>query len=202
MQENTSETAKENEALVDDLPAENEEAQETTEQAAAAEELDPWEQLEQEAAQWKDKAVRATAELENFRKRMAREKQDAVRYGNMRLLEELLPVLDNFNMGMMAAEKEQGSMLYMGMNMVLQQIESFLASQNVEEIVVADGAEFDPKIHEGLLQEASDSVEKGHIIRTVRKGYKVGERLLRPTNVAVSTGPAEESPAEDTEKSE
>ncbi len=82
------------------------------------EEIDPWEALELEAAKWKDQAVRTAAELDNFRKRMTREKLDAVRYGNQSLLEELLPVLDNFNMGMQAAAQEQGSMLYMGMDMV------------------------------------------------------------------------------------
>lgn len=166
-----------------------------TEEAAA--EVDPWEALELEAAKWKDQAVRTAAELDNFRKRMAREKVDAVRYGNQRLLEELLPVLDNFDMGMMAAEKEKGSMLHIGMEMVRKQIGDFFTSQNVEEINAPAGGEFDPNLHEALSQEASDEVEPGKILRVMRKGYRIGDRLLRPSNVIISED-SEESTAADT----
>ena len=99
------------------------------------------EALEIEAAKWKDQAIRTAAELDNYRKRMAREKQDAVRYGNQRLLEELLPVLDNFNMGMQAAAQEEGSMLYMGMNMVQTQISEFLTAQGADEIPAEAGVD-------------------------------------------------------------
>lgn len=158
------------------------------------EEIDPWEALEIEAAKWKDQAIRTAAELDNFRKRMTREKLDAVRYGNQSLLEELLPVLDNFDMGMQAAAKEQGSMLYMGMEMVQKQLNDFLGSQNVEEIPAEAGGGFDPNHHEALSQEASDDIPEGKILRVVRKGYKIGDRLLRPSNVTVSLGkePAEQ----------
>lgn len=152
----------------------------------AATELDPWETLELEAAKWKDQAVRNAAELDNFRKRMAREKVDAVRYGNQRLLEELLPVLDNFDMGMMAAEQEKGSMLHIGMEMVHKQIGDFLSSQNVEAIETTVGGDFDPNLHEALSQETSDEVAPGKILRIMRKGYRIGDRLLRPSNVIIS----------------
>ena len=156
--------------------------------------IDPWEALEIEAGKWKDQAVRTAAELDNFRKRMSREKLDAVRYGNQNLLEELLPVLDNFDMGMQAAAQEQGSMLYMGMKMVHQQLGEFLSSQNVEEIAAEAGGEFDPTIHEALSQETNNDIEEGKIIRVVRKGYRIGERLLRPSNViiAISAAASEE----------
>lgn len=156
-------------------------------------ELDPWEALELEVAKWKDQAIRNAAELDNYRKRMSREKLDAVRYGNQGLLEELLPVLDNFDMGMQAAAQEEGSMLYMGMQMIQKQLNEFLSSQNVKEIDAQAGGSFDPKIHEALSQEASDEVEEGNILRVVRKGYQIGDRLLRPSNVvvAISTDTAE-----------
>ena len=152
-----------------------EESEETTE-----EEIDPWDALEMEVAKWKDQAVRTAAELDNYRKRMAREKLDAVRYGNQSLLEELLPVLDNFDMGMQAAAQEEGSMLYLGMDMVRKQLGEFLNSQNVEEIAAEAGGDFDPNLHDALSQEASEEVEEGKIIRVMRKGYRIGERLLRP----------------------
>jgi len=165
-----------------------EEVPQAADDAAPAEELDPWEQLEQEVAKWKDQAIRTAAELDNYRKRMSREKLDALRFGNQGLLEELLPVLDNFNMGMQAAAQEKGSMLFMGMEMVNKQLSEFLSSQNVEEVTAEDGGEFDPKIHEALSQEASAEIEQGKIVRVMRKGYRMGERLLRPSNVVVSTG--------------
>ena len=165
------------------------EDQETTSSAAEQEqEVDPWEALELEVAKWKDQAIRNAAELDNFRKRMTREKLDALRYGNQSLLEELLPVLDNFDMGMQAAAQEEGSMLFMGMQMVHKQLEEFLDSQNVVEIKIDAGGEFDPKIHEALSQEQSEVVDEGRIVRVVRKGYQIGERLLRPSNVIVSLG--------------
>ena len=95
-------------------------------------------------------------------------------------------MLDNFDMGMQAAAQEEGSMLYMGMQMVQKQLSEFLSSQNVEEIKAEVGGEFDPKVHEALSQEASEDIEAGKIIRVVRKGYRIGERLLRPSNVIVA----------------
>lgn len=186
MQEPTQESKDTNNE--ENLPADEIAEQETTpdETEETEEELDPWTQLELEVAKWKDQAVRTAAELDNYRKRMAREKLDAVRYGNQSLLEELLPVLDNFDMGMQAAAQEQGSMLYMGMDMVRKQINEFLGSQSVEEIPAEAGGEFDPNLHEALSQEPSEEIEEGKIIRTVRKGYRIGERLLRPSNVIVA----------------
>ena len=162
------------------------ELNEAAEKATEEEEVDPWQALELEAAKWKDQAIRTAAELDNFRKRMSREKLDAVRYGNQSLLEELLPVLDNFEMGMQAAAQEEGSMLFMGMQMIHKQLDEFLSSQNVEEIPTEVGGDFDPKVHEALGQEASDEIEEGKIIRVARKGYRIGERLLRPSNIIVA----------------
>ena len=161
-------------------------------------ELDPWEALELEVAKWKDQAIRNAAELDNYRKRMSREKLDAVRYGNQGLLEELLPVLDNFDMGMQAAAQEEGSMLYMGMQMIQKQLNEFLSSQNVSEIDADVGGAFDPKIHEALSQEPSEDIEEGNIVRVMRKGYQIGDRLLRPSNVVVAiSADAAETPSSD-----
>lgn len=204
MQDKETDITEENEAdttgaeqEATDTPAAENEATDTKEPEP---ELDPWEALELEVAKWKDQAIRTAAELDNYRKRMAREKQDAVRYGNQRLLEELLPVLDNFNMGMQAAAQEQGSMLYMGMDMVHKQINEFLSSQGVEEVPAEAGSDFDPNVHEAISQEVSEEIDDGKIIRVVRKGYRIGERLLRPSNVIVAhTETTEAAEAETTE---
>jgi len=150
--------------------------------------LDPWEQLEAEAAKWKEVALRTAADMDNFRKRAAREREDAMRFANQRLLEELLPVIDNFEMGMQAASKDQGSMIYIGMDMVRRQLADFLASQGVEEIP-SEGKSFDPNIHEAVTQEESADLPEGHVLRVTRRGFRLKDRLLRPASVIVSKAP-------------
>lgn len=159
----------------------------------------PTQQLEDDVAKWKDTAVRAIADLENYRKRMAREKADTIRFGNQRLIEELLPVLDSFDMGMMAAEQDSSSMIYIGMQMVQKQMTDFLVSQGVEALPCQKGDEFDPNLHDGMSQEPSEDVETGKVLRVMRKGYKMGERLIRPVNVVVSQGAVAEENTTETE---
>ena len=143
-----------------------------------------------EAAQWKDAAHRAAAELDNFRKRTARDLQETVKYANAGLLESLLPVLDNFDYGMAAAKAEsEGSNLYVGLSMVLRQIQDFLKDNGVEEIS-AVGMPFDPNLHEAVSQQPSDTVAEGTVISQTRRGYKLRDRLLRPASVIVSSGSA------------
>jgi molecular chaperone GrpE len=161
----------------------NAEIEQELEEAA---DLDPQAQLEADLLKWKETAMRAAADLENFRKRMSREKAEAIKFGNQKLIEDLLPVIDNFNMGMMAAEAESGSMIYMGMKMVQAQMQAFLASQGVTEADTVVGSDFDPNIHDAMSQEESDELEEGKIIRVMRKGYLLGDRLIRPANVVVS----------------
>ncbi|MFT4175244.1 MAG: nucleotide exchange factor GrpE [Luteolibacter sp.] len=163
-------------------------AAETSESSSA--ELDPWEQLEAEAAKWKEISLRTAAEMDNLRKRTAREREDAIRYANQRLLEELLPVIDNFEMGMQAASQDTKSMIYIGMDMVRRQLNDFLSSQGVEEIP-ATGS-FDPNLHDAVAQEEAEG-EEGRILRVSRRGYKLRDRLLRPASVVVSKHP---TPAE------
>jgi molecular chaperone GrpE len=163
--------------------------------AAAAEpqtvqiEADELVQLRADVQRFRDLALRTQADLENYRKRMAREKEEAVRYANMSLLEDLLPVVDNFEFGLQAAKgSSEESSIYQGMEMVYKQIQDFLSRNNVE-MIDAAGQEFDPSVHEAMGQEPSDTVEQGHVVRQIRKGYKIGNRLLRPANVMVSSGP-------------
>jgi molecular chaperone GrpE len=157
------------------------EVPETSTEPAA--ELDQWEQLEAEAAKWKELSLRTAAEMDNLRKRTAREREEAIRYANQRLLEELLPVIDNFEMGMMAAAQDTSSMIYIGMDMVRKQLNEFLSAQGVEEIPAT--GQFDPNLHDAVSQEPSDQPE-GEIIRISRKGYKLRDRLLRPASVVVA----------------
>jgi molecular chaperone GrpE len=156
-------------------------------QAAENSALDPWEELEADVAKWKELSLRTAAEMDNLRKRTAREREEAIRYANQRLLEELLPVIDNFEMGMQAASQDTSSMIYIGMDMVRKQLNEFLSSQGVEEIP-ATGL-FDPNLHDAVAQEDCDKGEEGRILRVTRRGFKLRDRLLRPASVVVSKLP-------------
>jgi molecular chaperone GrpE len=150
--------------------------------------IDPLNQALTEAAQWKEVAMRTAAELDNYRKRMAREMQDSARFANAGLLESLLPILDNFEYGLQAAKAEsEKSNLYVGLSMVLKQIQDFLRDQGVEEIT-ATGV-FDPNLHEAMNQQPSDKVPEGRILYQTRKGYRLRDRLIRPASVVLSSGP-------------
>lgn len=162
-------------------------------EAAAVEvELDPIAVLEAEVQKYKDESLRRAAEMDNYRKRMSKELEESRKFSNQRLLMELLPVLDNFGMGMQMAEKEQGSMLYQGMAMVQGQLSEFFIGQGVKSVAVEPGGDFDPNFHEAVSQEETTEQEEGKVLRVVRMGYFIGDRLLRPANVivakAVSTG--------------
>lgn len=141
-----------------------------------------------EAAKLKDLALRARADLDNFRKRSLREKEDAIRYANNGLLEKLLPVIDNFELGLDAARTAtDAASVLQGMSMVHRQLQDFIRSQGLEE-VPADGEAFDPNKHDAVSQEFSAEVPEGKVIRQVRKGYKLKDRLIRAASVVVSKG--------------
>jgi molecular chaperone GrpE len=153
------------------------------EQAASAE------SLAAEVEKYKDAALRARADLDNYRKRVAREKEDAIRYANNSLLESLLPILDNFELGLEAAKSTPESTgIVQGLQMVRKQLEDFLRDHGVE-IVNAEGNLFDPNLHDAVGHEPNSNVTEGTVIRQLRKGFKLKDRLIRPATVIVSKGP-------------
>ena len=159
-------------------------------ETAAEAPADPVAELKAEAEKWKDLALRTAAELDNFRKRSSRDMQDARAYANADLLRGLLPILDTFEMGLEAARAEsEQSIVFQGLKMVQGMFGNFLRDLGVEE-VPAEGKPFDPNLHEALSTEASDTVPDHTVIRVQRRGYRLKERLLRPANVVVSSGPA------------
>ena len=146
--------------------------------------------LQAELDRQRDEALRTRADFDNTRKRLQREKEEGIGYANARLLERLLPVLDNFEMGMTEARKSaEGSALLNGMSMVQKQIEDFLKENGVQPID-AVGQKFDPNLHEALGEQPSEEQPEGHVVMQTRRGYKLRERLLRPANVFVSKGKA------------
>lgn len=165
-------------------PAAMPEVEETTEE----------QQPEDELTKWREMALRTAAEYDNYRKRCVKDREDFTKYANRSLLEELLPVIDNFEMGMQMAQQDTSSMIYIGMSMVQKQLADFLASQGVEAIEATPGQEFDHNVHEAIMSEPSDQPE-GTIIRILRRGYNLRGRLLRPVNV-VTAAPREEAAPE------
>jgi len=156
-----------------------------TPQPEAGEELT---KLQAEVERFRDLALRSQADLENFRKRAARDKDEAIKYANAALLERLIPILDNFELGLTAARTDaSGASLLTGMEMVGKQLSDFLLQHGVEP-VQAEGEKFDPNLHEAVAQEASETVPEGVIVRQLRKGFRLKDRLLRAAMVMVSKG--------------
>jgi molecular chaperone GrpE len=142
-----------------------------------------------EVAALKDRLLRAQAEWDNSRKRILKEKEDAIRYASEAFLERLLPVLDNFEMGMQAAKTAtDAKAIAQGLEMVLAQFQQVLKDAGVETID-AVGKPFDPHRHEALGHHESEEHPEGHVLTQVRKGYKLKDRLLRAASVFVAKPP-------------
>jgi molecular chaperone GrpE len=159
-----------------------------TSAAAETEGEDPMAGLQADLDRFRDLALRSQADFENYKKRCAREKDEAVKYANRSLLERLVAIVDNFELGLDAA-REQGedSSVYSGLSLVLKQLTDFLAENGLLPIE-AVGEKFDPNFHEAIAHEPSDEAPEGTVIRQTRRGYRFKDRLLRPATVVVSAG--------------
>lgn len=153
------------------------------------------EELKQRAAKADDhweRVLRITADFDNFKKRATREKQDAVKFAHQNLMEKLVPVLDNIDIALNAAQTaavDGAESFQTGINMILQQLKGILVEAGLEE-VIAVGQPFDPNWHEAVSQQETSEVPEGHVVQQLRKGYKLRDRLLRPATVIVAKPPA------------
>ena len=143
------------------------------------------------AADNHDRYLRAVADLENFRRRTVREKDELRQFAAGRVLEDLLPVLDNLSLGLGAAKAPNADMktLVGGISMVLEQLKTSLTGHGLKEINPA-GQKFDPNQHESIASQPSETVADGSVLQVVRIGYSLNGRLLRPASVVVSNGSA------------
>ena len=136
-----------------------------------------------------DRLLRTTADLENFKKRAARDREEAIRYANETLIKKLVPVLDNFDMAMASAAQNQSAdavqSLQAGVTMIHQQLRRALQEAGLEE-VDASGKAFDPNLHEAVSQQETADVPEGQVLQQLRKGYKLRDRLVRPATVVVA----------------
>lgn len=137
-----------------------------------------------------DKFLRAAAELENYRKRVAREKEELARYTSERVVSALLPVLDNLERAIDAAQKHgaDNASLLDGITQVYGQFRRSLAEFGLQDVTTSAGRAFDPNFHEAVSHIESGEHPEGHVVEQLQRGYKLAERLLRPARVVVSKG--------------
>jgi molecular chaperone GrpE len=145
--------------------------------------------LQADLDRFRDLALRSQADFENYKKRSAREKEEAIKFANSSLLQRLVSIIDNFELGLAAAKEEgEQSPIYSGMVLVQKQLNDLLTESGLQPID-AEGKKFDPNEHEAIAHEPSDQVPEGTVLRQARRGYRFRDRLLRPAKVVVSSGP-------------
>jgi molecular chaperone GrpE len=174
-------------------------AVEPNEQAAAADAILGEGQLHAEAEalrreldESKARLLRAVADLENYRRRVNREMDDLRRYATVQLIRDLLPVLDNLERALDAAEKAgESAGLVQGVKMVVQQLHAVFQQHGCERIE-ALGAPFDPSLHEAVLQQPAPDQTPGTVIHVVRPGFKLTDRVIRAAQVIVAAPPPED----------
>ena len=162
----------------------------TDDDAVQYEAQDPTAGLQADLDRFRDLAARSQADFENYKKRSAREKEEAIKYANQSLLERLVGIIDNFELGLAAAKEQRAdSPIYSGMVLVQKQLSDLLADNGLQPIE-AEGKTFDPNLHEAIAHEPSNEYPEEIVVRQTRRGYRFKDRLLRPAKVVVSSGPA------------
>ncbi|WP_028328534.1 nucleotide exchange factor GrpE [Brachyspira alvinipulli] len=146
------------------------------------------EELENESADMKNKYMYAMAEVENVRKRTAKEKADGIKRANKDLLLSLLNFMDNFERALKSLEKDsniQGSEYFKGIELIHKQFIDFIHDNGVFEIELKEGDEFDPNVHEALTMIEVPNIDKEQVVEVYAKGYKLNDELLRTAKVVV-----------------
>jgi len=142
-------------------------------------------EIEQERDQHLDDLKRLAAEFDNYRKRVARDQEGLVARAGERVVKELLPVLDDLERALEAAAEHEEAKLEEGVRLVHRNLASLLEREGLAEIET--NGRFDPHVHEALLSQPSEQ-EEGSVLDVVQKGYKLGDRVIRPARVVVSGG--------------
>lgn len=151
--------------------------------------------LESQLATEQDRVLRLQAELQNVLSRKSRELADEKRYASLKLMRDMLPVLDNIDRAIESAENaseaDDQSSLLQGVRLVRQQMMTVFTQHACEQIP-AEGEVFDPEVHEAILQQPSADFEAGAVTMVTQQGYKLHDRVIRPAQVIVSAGPPQE----------
>jgi molecular chaperone GrpE len=152
--------------------------------AAVAPEPDPLAELTRERDEYLDALQRLKAEFDNYRKRAAREQSDIVTRAAERLVKELVPVLDDLERALAATETHEEAKLEDGVRLVHRALADALQREGLTEIETT--GKFDPHIHEALLSQPGNGVDPGGVVQVLQKGYRLGDKVLRPARVIVA----------------
>ncbi|MCR5761458.1 MAG: nucleotide exchange factor GrpE [Sphaerochaetaceae bacterium] len=188
--EKNNETEKEEIKETTETVEENKEEQETEAQNPVEDELESLrgkvKELEEQASQAKDQMLRHQAEVENFRKRLVREREDAVKFANTKLIEEILQFLDNLERAEAAARQGGDAVaLADGVAMTRDQLLSALDKNWGLKAIESVGQEFDPECHEACMAAVDESLEHETVLEEFQKGYKLHDRVIRPAKVKI-----------------
>ena len=176
-QENENLEADQAEEVVE--PQENE-AEETVE-------VDPLEAAQAEAADWKDKFLRAHADFENSKRRLEKDKMNAVAYANESFAKDILAVMDSFDNALASMDNSEENSEVLtnmkeGVNLTFEQLKKILEKNSIKE--VSCEGEFNPEVHQAIMQVESDAHEAGDVVQVMQKGYTIKDRVLRPAMVS------------------
>lgn len=144
------------------------------------------EELRKEIHDLRDRLLRSRADIDNFRKRTEREKQDFYRYALSDIMRELLPVLDNFERAL-AAKAQSAEDILVGVDLIYKQLSDVLSKAGLRPID-QEGVPFDPSVHEAVARDEESALPAHAVASVLQKGYTLNERLVRPAMVRVSTG--------------
>ncbi|NMO94853.1 nucleotide exchange factor GrpE [Paenibacillus lemnae] len=145
------------------------------------------ESLKEELAETQQRALRAQADFDNFRRRTQKEKEELAKYASSKLITELIPVIDNFERALAASNVDpESDSLVKGVNMIFRQLEGVLNAEGLQ-AMESVGQPFNPEFHQAIMQVESDEHEEGIVVEEVQKGYMLKDKVLRPAMVKVSS---------------
>jgi len=161
--------------------------------------VDEKDRLTAELQEMNNKYLRLYAEFENYKKRVNKDKEELVKYGNESLLYELLPVIDNLEMALVHASNNVSSGLVQGVEITLKELQKILEKFGLIAIE-ANNKPFDPLVHHAMTQNERDDIDEKIVVEEFRKGYMLRDKVLRPSLVAVSKKPVKSQEKEKTEE--
>jgi len=167
--------------------SQTEEVLEEQEQREETVEVDPLEAAQAEAADWKDKFLRAHADFENSKRRLEKDKMNAVAYANESFAKDILAVMDSFDNALASMKDTEESSEVLsnmkeGVNLTFEQLKKILDKNSIKE--VSCEGEFDPEVHQAIMQVESNDHEVGDVVQVMQKGYTIKDRILRPAMVS------------------
>jgi molecular chaperone GrpE len=148
--------------------------------------LQEWNDLKQQAEENQNRLLRSQADFDNFRRRSRQEREDLIKYASSKLIESLLPAFDNLERALQSSRQNPDfESLVKGLEMVFRQMEQTLSQEGLETIE-AVGQPFDPELHQAVMQEEVEGAESGIVVEELQKGFKLKDKVLRPSMVKVS----------------